>query len=158
VTKARLYLETTIPGYLISRPSRDLIIAGHQQITEEWWEKRREKFQIYISQLVVDEARAGDPGAARERMKVIQQFPLLDITPDVEALASRILASRALPQKAATDAAHIAIAAVHGVDFLLTWNCVHLANAFIAKAVAKICRRHGCECPVICTPEELLGE
>jgi hypothetical protein len=158
VTKARLYLETTIPSYLISRPSRDLIIAGHQQITGEWWEKQREKFQIYISQLVVDEAGAGDPGAARERMKVIQQFPLLDITPEVEALASRILASRALPQKAATDAAHIAIAAVHGVDFLLTWNCVHLANAFIAKAVARICRRHGCECPVICTPEELLGE
>jgi hypothetical protein len=158
VTKARLYLETTIPSYLISRPSRDLIIAGHQQITGEWWDKRRGRFQIYISQLVVDEAGAGDPGAARERMRVIQQFPLLDITPETEVLASRILASRALPQKAATDAAHIAIAAVHGVDFLLTWNCVHLANAFIAKAVAKICRRHGYECPVICTPEELLGE
>jgi hypothetical protein len=105
VTKARLYLETTIPSYPISRPSRDLVIAGHQQITGEWWEKRRERFQIYISQLVVDEAGAGDPGAARERMKVIQQFPLLDITPEVEVLPSRILASRALPQKAATDAA-----------------------------------------------------
>lgn len=156
--KPKLYLETTIPSYLISWPSRDLIIAGHQQITREWREKRRDAFQIYISQLVVDEARAGDPGAARERMKAIQDFPVLDITPEVGVLASGILASGIIPRKAGTDAAHIAIAAVHGMDFLVTWNCVHLANAVIAKAVAKICRQYGCECPVICTPEELLGE
>ena len=119
--KSRLYLETTIPSYLTSRPSRDLIIAGHQEITREWWEKRRDIFQLYISQLVVDEASSGDPVAAR-------------------------------------DAAHIAIAAVHGMDFLVTWNCVHIANAANAKALASICRAHACECPVICTPEELMGE
>jgi predicted nucleic acid-binding protein len=156
--KPRLYLETTIPSYLTSRPSRDLIIAGHQQITREWWEKRRDAFQLYISQLVVDEASAGDPGAARERLKVIQDLPLLDITPEVEVLASGILASGTIPRKAATDAAHIAVAAVHGLDFLVTWNCVHIANALIAKAVAKICGQHGYECPGICTPEELLEE
>lgn len=156
--KPKLYLETTIPSYLISWPSRDLIIAGHQQITREWWEKRRDAFQIYISQLVVDEARAGDPGAARERVKAIRDFPVLDITPEVGVLASGILASGIIPRKAGTGAAHIAIAAVPGMDFLVTWNCVHLANAVIAKAVAKICRQHGWECPVICTPEELLGE
>ena len=154
----RLYVETTIPSYLTSRPSRDLIIAGHQQITREWWEKRRDAFQLYISQLVVDETSEGDPGAARERLKVIQYLPLLDITPEVAELASGILASGLIPRKAATDAAHVAIAAVHGMDFLVTWNCVHIANAVIAKALAKICRQHGCECPVICTPEELLGE
>jgi predicted nucleic acid-binding protein len=156
--KPRLYVETTIPSYLTSRPSRDLIIAGHQQITREWWEKRRDAFQLYISQLVVDEASAGDPVAARERLKVIQDLPLLDITPEVEVLASGILASGIIPRKAATDAAHIAVAAVHGLDFLVTWNCVHIANAAIAKAVAKICGQHGCECPGICTPEELLEE
>lgn len=154
----RLYLETTIPSYLTSWPSRDLIIAGHQQITREWWEKRRDAFRIYVSQLVVDEASAGDPGAARERVRVIQEFPLLDITPEAGVLASGILASGIIPRKAATDAAHIAIAALHGMDFLLAWNCVHLANAAIARAVARICRHHGFECPVICTPEELLGE
>jgi hypothetical protein len=132
-----------------------LIVAGHQQITKEWWEKRRDAFQVYISQLVIDEAGAGDPGAARERMQVIEDFPVLDITPEVGFLASGILASGILPRKAATDAAHIAIAAVHGVDFLLTWNCVHIANAVIAKAVTNTCRQHGFECPVICTPEEL---
>ena len=84
--KSRLYLETTIPSYLTSRPSRDLIIAGHQEITREWWEKRRNKFQLYISQLVVDEASAGDPVAARERLKVLQDLPLLDITPEVTEL------------------------------------------------------------------------
>jgi hypothetical protein len=151
-------LETTIPSYLTSRPSRDLIVAGHQQITREWWETRRHTFQLYISQLVVDEAGAGDPAAARQRLKVLQDLPLLDITPEVADVASSILASGKVPRKAATDAAHIAIAAVHGMDFLVTWNCVHIANAAIAKALAAICRRHACECPVICTPEELMGE
>jgi hypothetical protein len=156
--KSRLYLETSIPSYLTSRPSRDLIIAGHQQITREWWEKRRHAFQVYISQLVVDEASAGDPGAARERLIVLQPLPLLDITPQVAELATGILASGIIPRKAATDAAHIAIAALHGMDFLLTWNCAHIANAAIAKTLALICREHECECPVICTPEELTGE
>jgi hypothetical protein len=143
---------------LTSRPSRDLIVAGHQQITREWWEKRRDKFQIFISQLVLDEAGAGDPAAARERLKALQALPLLDITPAVGPLASALLASGKIPRRAATDAAHVAIAAVHGMDFLLTWNCVHIANAVIARTLADICRRHGYECPVICTPEELFGE
>jgi len=156
--KSRLYLETTIPSYLTSRPSRDLIIAGHQQVTREWWEKRRDAFQLYISQLVIDEASGGDPVAAGERLKVLHDLPLLDITPEVTELASGILASGKIPRKAATDAAHIAIAAVHGMNFLVTWNCVHIANAANARALAVICREHACECPVICTPEELMGE
>ncbi len=153
--KPRLYMETTIPSYLTSRPSRDLIIAGHQQVTKEWWEKRRGAFEIFISQLVVDEVSAGDPGAARERVLIVKEFDMLDITPEAGHLASAILASGILPRKAATDAAHIAIAAVHGIDFLLTWNCVHIANAVIAKDIAKICRQYDWEPPVICTPEEL---
>jgi hypothetical protein len=153
--KQSLYMETTIPSYLTSRPSRDLVIAGHQQVTKEWWEKRRGAFEIYISQLVIDEASAGDPDAARERVLIVRDFALLDILPEVGHLASAILASGTLPWKAATDAAHIAIAAVHGIDFLLTWNCVHIANAVVAKNIAKICRRYDWESPMICTPEEL---
>lgn len=156
--KSRLYLETTIPSYLASRPSRDLIIAGHQQITRDWWERRKANFQVYISQLVVDEVSAGDPVAARQRLKAIQHLPLLDITSEVAELASSILASGIIPRKAATDAAHIAVAAVHGMDFLVTRNCVHIANAVIAKAIESICRQHLFECPVICTQEALLGE
>jgi predicted nucleic acid-binding protein len=120
--------------------------------------KTKGHFPVYISQLVVDEVSAGDPVAARERLKALQDLPLLDITPEVTELATGILASGKIPRKAATDAAHIAIAAVHGMDFLVTWNCVHIANAAIAKALASICREHACECPVICTPEELIGE
>src|SRR5438067_11922254 len=108
--KARLYLETTIPSYLTSRPSRDLVIAGHQQITRDWWDTRRHDFHLYISQLVVDEVSAGDPVAARERLKVIEPLRLLDITSDAAELASDILASGIIPRKSATDAAHIAIA------------------------------------------------
>jgi hypothetical protein len=132
-----------------------LIIAGHQQVTKDWWDKRRGAFEIYISQFVIDEASAGDPGAARERILIVRDFAMLDITPEVGHLASAILASGILPRKAATDAAHIAIAAVHGMDFLLTWNCVHIANAVVAKDIAKICRRYDWEPPVICTPEGL---
>ncbi len=156
--KPRLYLETTIPSYLASRPSRDLIIAGHQQVTRDWWGRRRGDFQIYISQFVLDEVSAGDPAAARERLKILHSLPLLDITPEVAELASGILASGKIPRKAATDAAHIAIAAVHRMDFLVTWNCVHIANAVILRSLASICREQGYECPVVCTPEGLLGE
>ena len=156
--KPRVYLETTIPSYLTSRPSRDLIIAGHQQITREWWEEQRSDFELYISQLVIDEASAGDPTAAHERLNVLYGLPLLDLTPEVSELATDILASGKIPRKAATDAAHIAIASVHSIDFLLTWNCVHIANAVNAKALALICRSKGWECPVICTPEELMGD
>lgn len=156
--KPKLYLETTIPSYLISWPSRDLIIAGHQQITREWWTKRRRVFDLYISQFVIDEVKAGNDEAAGERLKAIRGLPLLDITKEVESLAIRILTSGVVPAKAATDAAHIAIATVHRMEYLMTWNCVHLANATITKTVARICRQEGFECPVICTPEELLGE
>ena len=114
--KPKAYMETTIPSYLTSRPSRDLVIAGHQQMTREWWVKRRDAFDIYLSQFVVDEAKAGDPGAARDRLKAIEGLPLLDITPEVGILADGILASKLIPERAATDAAHISIAAVHGID------------------------------------------
>lgn len=95
--KSRLYLETTIPSYLTSRPSRDLIIAGHQQVTRVWWESRRSAFQLYLSQLVIDEVGAGDPAAARDRLSALRDLPLLDITPEVSELASRILMSGKIP-------------------------------------------------------------
>src|SRR6266851_899281 len=115
--KPRLYLETTIPSYRTSRPSRDLIIASHQQITRDWWETRKGGFRLFISQLVIDEAGGGDPAAARERLKALQHLPLLDITPEVAELAAAILDSGIIPRRAATDAAHIAIAdcSRHGV-------------------------------------------
>jgi hypothetical protein len=154
----RVYLETTIPSYLTAWPSRDLIIAGHQQLTQEWWRARRSEFDLFISQFVLDEAGAGDPQAAQQRLTILNPLPLLDISDAVLELAAAILQSGIIPAKAARDAAHIAVSAVHEIDFLLTWNCAHIANAQIVKKVQAICTQHRFPCPVICTPEELMGE
>jgi hypothetical protein len=154
--KPRLYLETTIPSYLTAWPSRDLIVAAHQQITKEWWRTRQDAFEICVSQFVIDEAAAGDADAARERLVALNSLPLPDITEAVLQLASALLQARAVPPKAARDAAHIAISAVHGIDYLMTWNCAHIANAMVIKKVQTICLQNGFSCPGICTPEELL--
>ena len=156
--KTKLYLETTIPSYLTARPSRDLIVAAHQQITHEWWEKRRHDFDIFISQFVIDEAGQGDEEALQRRLEILSEFNLLDITDDVTDLASAILDARVIPKKAATDAAHIAIATIHNIQFFLTWNCDYLANAEVSIKIKSVCNSRGYECPVICTPEELMGE
>jgi hypothetical protein len=156
--KKKLYLETTVPSYLAARPSSDLIVAGHQQITRQWWEKRKCDFDIYVSQFVVDEASSGDKAMAQRRLEIIKGFSLLDITEDVTDLAEAIIKKGAIPAKSATDAAHIAVASVHSMDFLMTWNCAHIANAEIFFAVSDVCKAQGFECPIICTPEELMGE
>ena len=154
--KPRLYLETTIPSYLTSRPSKDLIVSAHQQITREWWRIRRDSFEIYTSQFVTDEAGEGDKKAAEKRLELLLPFSLLNVTESVLQLASAFLDKGIIPEKAARDAAHSAIAAVHGIEYLLTWNCTHIANAMISKKVQKICEQNGFLCPVICTPEELM--
>jgi hypothetical protein len=156
--KPKLYIETTIPSYLVSIPSRDIIVAGHQQTTRLWWDFRKDDFDIFISQFLIDEVSAGDPGQAERRIKVIETFPQLEITDGVTRLAEALLLSKVILQKAATDAAHIAIAAVHGMDYLMTWNCTHIANAIIFTAVKQICSEQGFTFPIICTPEELMGE
>lgn len=153
--KPRIYLETTIPSYLTARPSRDLIKAAQQEITWEWWD-RRDRFDLFISQLVVAEARQGDPDAAAGRLKVLRGIPSLQMTEQGRELAERILEYVPLPDKAATDAAHIAVAAIHGLDYLLTWNCRHLANAALRHKIDFVCQDAGWEAPVICTPNELL--
>ena len=155
--KPKLYIETTVPSYLTARPSRDLIVAGHKEITREWWDKRRDHFSIYVSQFVIDEAGAGSPEAAQKRLDVISGFELLDITEEVTELATAILEAGIIPRESATDAAHIAVAAANDMEFLMTWNCAHLANAEIAHAIESVCDAHGFDCPIICTPEELLG-
>ena len=119
---------------------------------------RRSAFDVFISQFVLDEAGAGDAEAARERLEVLKEFPLLDITPDVDELAAALVQGLSLPARAVSDAAHIAVAAVHGMHFLLTWNCKHLANAAMFGKMRAVCEVHGCTCPVICTPGELLAK
>ena len=152
-----VYLETTFISYLVARRSRDVIVAGHQQTTQEWWAKRRSEFECTVSQVVIDEASAGDAAEAQKRLELIAGLPELEITADAEALAETIMASGVLPPHVARDAAHVAVAAVHAVDYLLTWNCKHLANAQISRRIALVCEKAGHRMPIICTPEELMG-
>jgi hypothetical protein len=154
----RVYVETTFVSYLTARPSRDVVYAGHQQITHEWWDTRRTKFELCVSQLVIDEAGAGDPKAAQERLEVLKGMTLLETTPEALALAKELIRAGALPTKAADDALHIAIATTNGVHFLLTWNCRHLANATMRSSIDAVCAAKGLEAPIICTPEELLED
>jgi hypothetical protein len=127
------------------------------KITWEWWETRRSKFDLYTSQLVIGEASAGDSEMARMRIDFLDGVPLLNIIEQANDLARILVAKGPIPKKAAVDALHIAIAAVHGMDYLLTWNCKHIANAEMQVSIGKFCRISGYEPPVICTPEELLG-
>lgn len=152
-----VYIETTVISYLVSRPTRDLQAAAHQQATYDWWISRREEFECYVSQVVIDEAAAGDADAAKRRMAEIEPLAVLEVTDEAERLATAILASGAVPARAVRDAAHIAVAAVNGVDYLLTWNCRHLANAQFIRKVSVVCNAQGYDMPLICTPEELMG-
>jgi predicted nucleic acid-binding protein len=155
---ASVYLETSVISYLTARPSRDIVLAGHQQTTRDWWQTRRSLFEVCISELVLQEASGGDRQAAEDRLSVVNDLELLEITPEALQLADRLVAEAALPQKAVADALHIAIAVSNGIDFLLTWNCKHIANAFMRSKIEAICRKNGYEPSIICTPEELLED
>ena len=152
----QVYIETTLISYLTARPSRDVILAAHQQITDEWWHDRRTHFELYTAQPVIDEATKGDAEAASQRLEKLAPLPLLDITEEVSSLAERLIREGPLPGKAAVDAVHIATAAVHGMDYLLTWNCKHIANASMRNKIEAVVRSSGHEPPILCTPEELL--
>lgn len=152
-----VYLETSFISYLVARPSRDVIVVAHQQTTQGWWANRRSEFECCISQVVIDEASAGDPAEVQKRLEIIGGLRALDVTEEVEALTKAIMAASVLPPHAFPDAAHVAVAAVHTVDYLLIWNCKHLANAQIARRIALVCERGGHRMPIICTPEELMG-
>jgi len=152
--KPKAYIETTIVSYLAASPSRDIVIAGHQQITREWW-KRRNRFELFVSEAVVEEATRGDAVVAARRAALLSGIPVLDLAPEVHELATRLVLVRAVPAKALVDAVHIAVAAVNRVDYLLSWNCRHIANAAVRGKIEQACRAAGLQAPVICTPEEL---
>jgi len=152
----RVYIETTIVSYLTARPSRDVVIAGHQQVTHEWWDTRSANYELCVSQSVLDEAGAGDAQAAQARLLVLQPMLVLETTVEALELAKELLQEGALPAKAAGDALHIAIAATKAIPFLLTWNCRHLANAATRPMIETVCNARGFKASIICTPEELL--
>jgi len=154
--KPSVYLETTIPSYLVARPSRDIVLAGHQETTRVFWTERRQEFDLFISSYVIEESSSGEAEMAARRLDSLRGIPLLAETPEADLLALRLIAKLGLPQKAEADAYHIAIAAVHAMDFLLTWNCTHINNLNMFRRIEETCREAGFTPPVIGTPEELM--
>ena len=152
----RVYIETTVISYLTARPARDVVIAGHQQSTRDWWATASERFELVIPELVREEAGAGDPDAVRARLTLLASLALLDATAEAQELAERLVSASAVPEAAIRDAAHIAIAAANGIEYLVTWNFRHIANAVTRPRIESVCRQAGFESPVICTPEELM--
>jgi predicted nucleic acid-binding protein len=156
--KESIYLETTVVSYYTSKPSRDIVILAHQEITREWWPRAIKRFDIYISDIVIQEVSSGDPKAVKRRLDEISNFAYLESNDRVEEISKVCIQRLNIPEKSALDATHLALASLYDIDYLVTWNCAHLANGEIIKKLIKINNFLGIHIPIICTPEELLNE
>lgn len=156
MNRPKLYMESSIVSYLTARPSRDIVTAARQQITREWWETRRSDFDLYFSEFVYNEICSGDSEAVSRRLSALEGLSEIRVTETALALAGVLVARGPLPEKAAVDAAHIAVAVSSGIDYLLTWNFKHLANAALRAKIDRVCESFGYEPCIICTPEELM--
>lgn len=154
--KERVYIETSIVSYLTARPSRDVVVAGRQELTRQWWETRSSRFELAISELVEQEAGRGDRDAAAARLAAVRQIQVLTVSDGAVGLAEVLVSNGPIPRESAADALHISIAAANGSDFLLTWNCTHIANAALRSDIEALVEDAGYSCPIICTPEELM--
>ena len=155
MTRPKVYVETTVVSYLVALPTGDIIQMAHQEITRQWWE-RRDRFDLYVSRAVVAEARRGNPDAAARRLEALRGIPRLARNSRVVDVARTLVRHGTLPAQAGMDAAHVGIAAVHGMEYLVTWNLRHLANASIRGKIDEVVRAAGMVPPIICTPEELM--
>lgn len=151
-----LYIETTIPSYLTAKPSRDIVILAHQQLTREWWDNYRHQYDMFISQVVLEEINRGDYKMVDKRIEILRGIPMLEENKEVENLAERYFSALQFPPKALRDAFHLAYVVIYKIDFLITWNCAHLANANMVFQLLRLNRELGYETPIICTPEELI--
>ena len=156
MTKPTVYVETSVVSYLTARTNADLITAAHQKATQDWWADRRQDFDLHVSAFVLAEAEGGNPEAAQRRLDALAGIPTLELLPQIETLATALLASGAVPAKARLDALHIATAAVHAMNYLLTWNFRHIANAEKWGEIEVVCQRMGIKMPRICSPLELM--
>lgn len=153
--KPTVYIETSVISYYTSRSSSDLVIAARQQITREWWEETRKKFKIYVSALVLEEAKGGDSSAAKKRLEALKGTPVLKVNDMIEDLAEGLIKNKSIPEECSEDALHIALATINGLDYLLTWNFSHINNAQMKSKIITTVESYGYVCPIICSPEEL---
>ena len=154
--KPKLYLETSVVSYLAARPSQDIVVAGQQASSRRWWKEGRRNYDVFASKLVWQEAGKGNREAVDRRLKFIRSLLWLQVTSEAVQLAKALIGHKALPPNAAADATHIALSAVHEMEFLLTWNFTHINNPSTEEQVRVICQQHGFHCPVVCTPDQLL--
>ncbi len=152
----RIYIETSIVSYLRQRASGQVVTAARQLLTRRWWEDERSNYDLVTSQYVIDEAADGEPRLARERLDTLADIPLLQLGPEIDAIAEEIMSRAILPPKAQVDALHIATSVHHRIDYLLTWNCTHIANARILPRIHGVLSDLRCFVPIICTPEEMV--
>lgn len=155
--KPTVYIESSVISYLAARPSRDVVVAARQAVTRDWWDNHRGRFELRVSQLVENEIRAGDRGAAERRMAFVLDIPRLDISDEARSVARGLISRGAVPPGSAEDALHIGISAAQGVNYLLTWNFRHINNVETALAVRGVVEQCGYRCPLLCSPEQLEG-
>lgn len=153
-----VYIETSVVSYLRQRPSSQVVMAAHQLHTHKWWDDERTNYELVVSQYVIDEASAGDPVLAVDRLQALDGIAVLPPSPEIPRIANEIMSRAILPPKAQVDALHIASVAHHRIQYLLTWNCKHIANAKILPRIYGVLNDFGIPIPIICTPEELLGD
>ena len=154
----RIYIESTILSYVVARPARDLLQAARQQLTRDWWDLKREHHELFTSQVVLDEITDGEAEMARQRLKLLRGVPLLELNAAANDLGREVLRSGLLPASADGDAAHIALATVHEMDILLTWNCRHIANVAIQQRLRRLVEQSGYTLPSLATPEEFMND
>ena len=157
MNKKKVYIETSIVSYLTARPSNDLLAAAWQKVTVDWWDTQRHRFDLFVSDIVIEEAGKGSNMAAERRVEALSGIPILAITEEVVSFSETLIQKGAVPRKAIGDSLHIAVAAVHGVDYLLTWNYRHIDNAEAKPVIRRICQGSNYGYPEICTPQELMG-
>ena len=154
----KIYIETSVVSYYTSKASRDVVIAGHQQATLDFWPLFSGNLSPYISALVVQESSRGNTEMSQKRLNAIKSFPVLPTTPESEQLAQTIIDNHGIPKKYPEDALHIAIAAMAGMDFIVTWNFSHINNPFTKLKIRRLVEETGFECPEIVTPEAFVGD
>ena len=156
--KPRVYLEPTVISHLVARPSSDAILASWQRASQQLWEDYADRFKFVISRIVHAEIQRGDPTAAQQRLETVSVLRILDTFPEADILAQRLLNAGAVPRNSLTDAQHIAIATVHGVEYLVSWNHKHIVNENKREHINQVCQEAGFQPITICTPIELMED
>lgn len=152
----KVYVESSVISYYAAKPSRDLIVAAHQQITHEWWEIVRPQVECFVSPFVIQEISLGDEEAAKKRNNAIREFPVLEINREIQEIAQKYFVALTIPDKAKLDASHLAVAVWHEMDYVLSWNCKHIVSGRVKKVLENINDKLNLKTPILCTPEELM--